>query len=524
MSKPINKLGYNLATSKLIKFLHISCQKWRQRALKRGYDNRRLKWRVRDLEASRRYWKGQAQKLSSQLVDMPQQNGTEVAALSIGGPMGQAIACHCFPLWQVMASIQWYLYTSMGFRCIARAWQVLSKYWPVKVPGFGVIRQWVLRLGYYKIERPLERAKDWVYIVDYTLQIGLEQCLVIAGARLSALRQAKSWALKACQVRILDISLCHWANGEHLCERLHKVVKQTGIPRQVVGDGAGSIRKGIRLLKQSLGRPLVYTYDMSHLVARIMKGLLSNHPQWKQLVNVLNLLQKSIVQTSFGFLAPTSLRKTARYMNLFATVDWTQKLLQYFDAGDFTLINADKSEEEQKRQFLKYFGPIIAMRPFLEALQQLMRLSRILLTDFKTRGLSGSRFQLWCQYQNKELLPLTQEFFRRWKQDMQSNIDALPDGQTYLASSDIIESIFGHYKQAGEKAWLKGMSANVLMIAAFAGPLTAQLVGDTLSSTSFQEVEAWWMAQREGPSFLAKRRRAFARPAKGTKVVGTNSS
>ena len=438
--------------------------------------------------------------------------------------LSQTVASHCFPLWQVMASIQWYLYTSMGFRCIAQAWRVLSKYWPVKFPGFGAIRQWVLRLGYYKLQQPPERAKDWVYIVDYTLQIGLEQCLVIAGARLSALRQDKSWALKACQVRILDISLCHWANGEHLCQRLQKTVGQTGVPRQVVGDGAGSIRKGIRLLKQSLEQPIMYTYDMSHLVARIMKGLLSNHPQWKQLVNALNLLQKSIVQTSFGFLAPTSLRKTARYMNLFATVDWTQKLLQYFDAGDFTLITDVKPEAEQRRQFLKHFGPIIAMRPFLEALQQLMRLARILLTDFKARGLSRSRFQLWRQYQNKGLLPLTEEFFLRWKKETQSNIDALPDGQTYLASSDIIESLFGHYKQAGEKAWLKGMSANVLMIAAFAGPLTAQVVYQALSSTAFQKVEGWWVAQREGPSFLAKRRRAFARPAKGPKVVGIDSS
>ena len=54
-------------------------------------------------------------------------------------------------------------------------------------PSWWSGRLWLLRLGYYKLMRPQARAGDWVWIVDHTLQLGVEKCLVILGIRLGDL-------------------------------------------------------------------------------------------------------------------------------------------------------------------------------------------------------------------------------------------------------------------------------------------------------------------------------------------------
>ncbi len=50
---------------------------------------------------------------------------------------------------------------------------------PLATPSWCTGRLWLLRLGYYKLTRPKEQADDWVWMVDHTVQLGPEKCLVI---------------------------------------------------------------------------------------------------------------------------------------------------------------------------------------------------------------------------------------------------------------------------------------------------------------------------------------------------------
>jgi hypothetical protein len=58
---------------------------------------------------------------------------------------------------------------------------------PWAVPSWYTGRLWLLRVGYYKLTRPKAQADDWVWIVDHTMQLGVEKGLVILGIRLSAI-------------------------------------------------------------------------------------------------------------------------------------------------------------------------------------------------------------------------------------------------------------------------------------------------------------------------------------------------
>jgi hypothetical protein len=62
---------------------------------------------------------------------------------------------------------------------------------PYGVPAWSTVRLWLLRLGYYKLTRAKEQADDWAWIIDHTVQMGQEKCLVILGVRLHVVSTLK---------------------------------------------------------------------------------------------------------------------------------------------------------------------------------------------------------------------------------------------------------------------------------------------------------------------------------------------
>jgi hypothetical protein len=87
--------------------------------------------------------------------------------------------------------------------------------------------------------------------------------------------------------------------------------------------------------------------------------------------------------------------------------------------------------------------------------------------------------------------------------------------QTWLATSDSIESVFGQYNTFTEREPLKDIGKLVLAIPAFIADLTARLVRQALESVRTSDV-ADWAEQHLGASMLAKRRRVLSTPVAQT--------
>jgi hypothetical protein len=89
----------------------------------------------------------------------------------------------------------------------------------------------------------------------------------------------------------------------------------------------------------------------------------------------------------------------------------------------------------------------------------------------------------------------------------------LPAGVTWLASSDIIESVFGHYKAFTARGPLKEVGKLALLIPAFLSGLTTPVIREAMASVRSIDVEQW-VHTHLGPSMLARRRRALRRDMK----------
>ena len=96
---------------------------------------------------------------------------------------------HRYPVGQIMLCISGVLSSAVSLCGASRVFDLLIKQMPIPLPlspcSWWTGRLWLLRVGYYKLTRPKEQADDWVWIVDHSVQIGPEKCVLILGMRLS---------------------------------------------------------------------------------------------------------------------------------------------------------------------------------------------------------------------------------------------------------------------------------------------------------------------------------------------------
>jgi hypothetical protein len=184
-------------------------------------------------------------------------------------------------------------------------------------------------LGCYKLERQKEQAKDWIWIIDHTVQLGTEKCLVILGIRQSSLPNVKLHLTHEDVEPIALLPVTH-SNGEIVYEQLVQTIEKTGVPRQIVGDYGPDIKSGIeRFCSQH--KNTCYIYDIKHKGAAILKRELQDDEDWIKFTQSAALTSKKVQQTSLSAFAPPNQRSKARYMNVDKLVKWGQDILNYLD-------------------------------------------------------------------------------------------------------------------------------------------------------------------------------------------------
>jgi len=87
----------------------------------------------------------------------------------------------------------------------------------------------------------------------------------------------------------------------------------------------------------------------------------------------------------------------------------------------------------------------------------------------------------------------------------------VPARKKYLGSTDVLESLFGKYKELAGKAPCREMTANVLMIPLLVTTLTADLLRQALETVRGEDVERW-LDEHLGPSPQKKKRTVLAPP------------
>ncbi len=177
--------------------------RWKAKCCAAKAKVKRLTHRVGFLERSRAHWKSRVKELEQELARTQaaeQALAREVEALRQKHLEAPTVSCELedferipsryhYSLGHIQMFLALVLSAPTSLRGAGGALAIIfsSFHLTLACPSWQAGRLWLLRLGYYKLTSPKPHADDWGWILDHTLQLGEEKCLVILGVRLCAL-------------------------------------------------------------------------------------------------------------------------------------------------------------------------------------------------------------------------------------------------------------------------------------------------------------------------------------------------
>lgn len=368
------------------------------------------------------------------------------------------------------------------------------------LPAATTVRCWLQRLGLYALREPLEQATDWVYLIDHSVQIGTVKVCVILGLRLTQV-PFPARALRHDDVQVLAVIPSEHSTGEVVAAQLEQAAQRTGIPRQIVSDHGSDVKKGNALFAQRHPGTVV-TYDAAHHGAILLQRRFEADARWTEFVARLGTVKARIQQTSDAYLLAPSLRPKARYMNLASLLRWGRKILSLLDRG---AAGGPASQRAEAR-----YGWLREFRAALESWSRWEATVRSSVEYLRTRGLSGS-----CQMAlaaHLQALPADQaddDLAAEFVEFAGAQCQAACPGERLVASTEVLESVFGKWKSLERQESRSGITGLILALGALVGNWSATRVAEALEATPVKHVLDWCQ-QHLPPTVQSQRRLAFA--------------
>jgi predicted transglutaminase-like cysteine proteinase len=412
---------------------------------------------------------------------------------------------HTYSVGHVTLFVSLVLSAATGLRCASRVMALSMSFFGLSytAPSWYAGRLWLLRLGYYKLTRPKEQAEDWVWIVDHTIQIGTDKCLVILGVRLSCLPPAGQ-CLEHEDVEPILLSPVKKSNGAIVYQQLADAAEKTGVPRVIVADHGGDVNAGITQFCQHHPQTCSL-YDIKHKTAAILKRELKDDAPWNEFIRLCNETKRKVQQTPLAFLAPPNQRSKARYMNLDILVEWGNKALTYLERS-----NPEQDEKVSQASLEDKLDWLRSFRRPLQTWAELLQVSATTESFVRKQGLSRG-----CHRKLKTLLKpcATTAQAQKVRQELlafvaEESLKAQPN-ERLLGSSEVIESIFGKLKRLEQDQVKSGFTGLVLALAAIVSTTTSDVVQEALQTVPTKNV-LQWRKENLGQSIQAQRKNLLA--------------
>lgn len=394
-------------------------------------------------------------------------------------------ARHCYAVGVIDLFLQIVLSAASSIRGAAAVLDLLAGQLPglerAPCPNSG--RLWLLRIGLYRLTCRKQKADDWVWMIDHTLQLGPYKCLIVIGIRLSAWDRKRP--LEHEDMTLLNLTPMEKSSGQQVREQLEAAARKTGLPRAVVSDEGTDLKRGMELFQED--HPQVrHQHDIKHKNALLLKKELERDSRWGEFVKHANQTKLATTQTSLAFLNPPGLKTKARYMNLDTLVSWGVRALAYLEAPSHALdLAVDRQKLKEKLGWLRSY------RSALQRWSELLSIART-----AERLVQGGIHRSICDELRVQLQPLvTTPAGRRMSHAILAFVGEQSAGmaveERLIGSTEVLESLIGKYKRVQSCHSKGGMTAMLLSIGAMLGKLMPRTIKQALEAVSSVEVDAW---------------------------------
>jgi hypothetical protein len=411
---------------------------------------------------------------------------------------------HAYSLAAIGMTLQMVLNSALSFRACSLVVNLLQDYLPQfrGVPAPNTVESWLLRLGLHELQRPKEKANDWVLMIDHTLQLGARKCLLIVGIRQSVWEQLDE-PLTHKDLTMLALEPVEKSDGVQVNRQLEAVVKQIGTPMAVLSDEGSDLINGAARFQEKHAETLVLN-DIAHKAAVFLKRELLADPRWEAFVKQCGQTQPKVKQTELGHLAPPTLKVKARYMNLGPLICWGAKMLRLVEAAP-----AERPADLDLTRLEDKFGWVRDFRTALVDWNDLTAVKDCVLEYARIEGYhADASEELRRKLRSVASTPTGKRLATALIEFVQEQSQGGTAGLSLPASSEVLESLIGKGKRLQGQHSRGGFTKLILGMAASVVQITHERVCQALETISTADLTTWCQ-EFLGCSLTAQRRKAL---------------
>ncbi len=498
-----------------------SATAWKQKATERREENERLQERLESLEKKFSQFhillaeaNGKANALEKQVEslskDLEEANRTivkqqeEIAELKKKSSLqnGPKPFKHRFTSGVINMAVELFK-KGLGYRQIENVFKVLQpNLYNTKGPSDSVIRQWIMRTGFFKIHDLLPTG-EWMLLGDVTIDIGKIKCLVTCGVNLDKLHKREDYTIAHSDLEIVGIHPTEQSNGEFASQAFQEGINRLGGYDAVKGlliDQGPDVKKGASLLQEANEKLKVF-FDISHKLSLVLEKDFTNDPKWNDYAAKLTKTKQLVQQTELAALQPPNQRSKARFMNISLYINWPDRILQSKATGYL--------DEIPNKRYEEYFGWLDQYIPSLVIWGQKVGVVETIKRVIREHGLSEDSYNyLLTIIAQMPLEEKTEAFICDTFSSLYEEVKKLDEGQTLPAFTESLESVFGSYKYHTAKGG-QGITGNVLTIGTLVGAsLKSEELCRALEKTPVRKMLAW-VERKVGDTLSKVRNRLF---------------
>ncbi|MBA3580723.1 MAG: hypothetical protein H0W42_12155 [Gemmatimonadaceae bacterium] len=390
----------------------------------------------------------------------------------------------------------------LSFRGTAAALAVFAAADPARLlsatPCATTVRSWVLRLGYARLTRPLSHDHRWAWLIDHTLQIGSTKLFVIVGVPLDRVPFGVR-PLQLADLHLVAMVPMEDATRERVAEELEKAVARTGVPRQVVADGAADLQKGIDRFRERHPQTASVP-DVAHHAANLLKFYWENDPRWSAFTRRMNETAAGIRQTRSAYLLAPKLRNKARYMSVGTFVRFGRHVLRKLQ------------EAEPPAEVVRWYGWVSDYAGALSAWSGQHEAVQVMLRHVRVEGLfwRGEAVVAEAWERAGASGDAVSVALRNRLRAYVGRGRGLPVGERLVGSTEVLESAFGVQKRLSRDQSGSGLTVLSVGLGVLLGEATAEEVRADAGRVPEKVVQNW--ATRTFGKTVQWLRRQFLRP------------
>jgi len=266
-------------------------------------------------------------------------------------------------------------------------------------------------------------------------------------------------------------------------EEIAQVIKDNLLEKgvsiiNILSDEGSNLKKAAKTLS------LPHLPDIGHAIATCLRQTFVKEEQYIGFTKLIGSYTSKGVNQDLSYLCPPKIGKKARFMNQSRVVDWATQLLA----------NWSKLGEAE----IAFFSSLNKYKEIMQTLGICMKIAKIVAVPLKTEGLSTKTLaeirQKLKQFENQEGHVKT--FLTKmtvYLEQYQAFLDDYPKDVCIHVSSDVIESIFGKYKNKANNYALTGLTKLNLELPLFCKTEKEiiQLSQQALESISVTQLGRW---------------------------------